>query len=402
MEGGNHPFSTSSSSVYFPTFQMTDSTTNSRQRISLGRIAPTIVLICLLLDASLRFLPPNLVAFRGWEALSAFATGNRPFIQNGFYWNPRSYGDLANLGNLPHMRQYREDVFTTDAEGYRNRREAAKPFQGILLLGDSFVAGAAVRDDQTLSEQLITISGCPVYNGGSSPNSFELLNHLQMTRGLVVWEQSERTPIPLLPLTSPPKSHWEFRLLSSVVGTERTELLQRLRNYSPLQITFGRAVRFFQNDKVLPNPFRGVAEERLSNGRQILFGQTEITNYELDRPTDPAYFAALKTYLEKQGVELLVLLVPDKYVVYHDLIMPPSPLPEREPFLDLVEERLVAADVQVVNLTPHFRAEAKTLLARDEYIYWIDDTHWNAEGIREAAQSIAESNTVSQLSCRNR
>ncbi len=379
---------------------MTDLTKNSRHGISLGRIAPAIVLICFLLDVSLRSLPPRLIAFRGWEALSAFATGNRPFIRNGFYWNPRSYGDLANLGNLRHMRQYREDVFTTDADGYRNRREIAKPFQGILLLGDSFTAGAAVRDDQTLNEQLGNISGCPVYNGGSSPNSLELLNHLQMTRGLVVWEQSERTPIPLLPLMNEPRPHLGFRLLSRILGTERVELLQRLRDYSPLQIVFGRAVRLFQNDKILPNPFRGVAEARLSNGREVLFGKTEIENYELDRPTDPAYFVALKTQLEKEGIGLLVLLVPDKYVVYHDLIVPPSPLPERRPFLDIVEERLVAAHVPVVNLTPHFREEAKALLPRDEYIYWMDDTHWNAKGIHEAAQVIAETKAISQLPCR--
>ncbi len=381
---------------------MTDSTTNSRQRISLGRIAPAIVLICLLLDASLRFLSPSLLAFRGWEALSAFATGNSPFIRNGFYWNPRSYGDLTNIGNLPQMRQYREDVFTTDADGYRNRREAAKPFQGILLLGDSFAVGAAVSDDETLSEQLNNLSGCPVYNGGSSPNSLELLNQLQMNRGLVIWEQSERTPIPQFPLLDAPKPRWEIRLTSGLLGVERAELLQQLTKYSPLQIIFGRAVRLFQNDKILPNPYRVVAEARLRNGRDILFGQKEVENYELDRPTDPAYFVALKTQLEEKGIGLLVLLVPDKYVVYHDLIAPPSPLPERRPFLDIVEDRLVADQVPAVNLTPHFREKANALLARDQYIYWMDDTHWNAEGIHEAAQEIAESNTVSQLSCRNR
>jgi hypothetical protein len=51
-------------------------------------------------------------------------------------------------------------------------------------------------------------------------------------------------------------------------------------------------------------------------------------------------------------------------------------------------------------LTPRFRNQAEALLAHDTYLYWLDDTHWNAEGIRDAAQAIAESKTVSQCPCR--
>jgi hypothetical protein len=381
---------------------MTDSTTNSRRRLSLGHVAPAVVLICFLLDVSLRFLPPKVFAFRGWEALGVYATGNSPFVRNGFYSNPRSYGDLPNLANLPQLRQYREDEFTTDAEGYRNRGEVARPFDGILLLGDSFAVGAAVRDDQTLSEQVSRISGCPVYDGGSSPDFLKLLGQLQMTRGLVIWEQSERTPIPRLPLVNTPRPGLGFRLMSRVLGVERTELLQRLKDYSPLQSLFGRAVKLTQNNKIFPNPNRGVVEAQLRNGREMLFMQSELNNYELDRPTDPAYFVALQAQLDKQGTGLLVLLVPDKYAVYHDLIASGSTEPERRPFLDIVAQRLVAANVPVVNLTPHFIEEAQSLLARNEYIYWTDDTHWNAEGISEAAQALSETKLVSQLPCRSR
>lgn len=405
MEGRNRPSSTSNSSVYIAVFEMTYYT-NSRFRISLGRIAPAVVLICFLLDVSLRALPPKLIAFRGMEALGTFATGNGPFAHNGFYRNLRSYGDLANMGNFPQMRQYREDVFTTDAEGYRNRQTMVSPFRGILLLGDSFAVGSGVRDDQTLSEQLSNRSGCPVFNGGDSRNTTELMNHLHMPGGLVIWEQSERDPLPQFNLT-PSKgkpiemqSTLEFRVISRVLGVKRAEFLRQLKFYSPLQTIFSRAVRLIQNDRILPNPFNGVVEAHLLNGREILFLQSEIENYQSDRSTDPAYFAVLKTQLQSKGIRLLVLLVPDKYVVYYDLIMPPSPLPERRPFLDLVEERLAAADVPVVNLTPQFRENAKDLLARDQYLYWMDDTHWNAEGIREATQAIEESRTASELVCR--
>ena len=174
-----------------------------------------------------------------------------------------------------------------------------------------------------------------------------------------------------------------------------------LESYSPLKILFGRAVKLLQNDKILPNPYRSaVVAAKLRNGREILFLSSEVKNYEMDRPTDPEFFIQLKIQLQEKGIGLLVLLVPDKYVVYHDLLLPASPQTERRPFLDVVEQRLAAANVPVLNLTPDFRKQAEALLARGEYLYWLDDTHWNAEGIHEAAQAITNSKAVSECSCR--
>lgn len=367
------------------------------------------MLICFVLDISFRFLPPRLITFRAWESMTLFATGSGPFVPNTVYSSARSYGDLASLGNLPSLRQYRSEVFTTDAAGYRNRREAPRPFSGILIVGDSFSASTGVADEQTLSEQLGNISGRSIYNGGMTPSLWPLLQDLRMTSGLVVWEQSERAGLPQTPLSSSQPDHgWKSRLADRIIGPERTEALRRLNKragalwrYSPLQILFGRAVKLLQNAEIFPNPYRHeVVTGKLRNGREILFLPTELENYEQDRQTDPKFFIQLKTELQNKGIGLLVLLVPDKYVVYHDLLSPVSTRPERRPFLDVVEQRLADANIPVVNLTPRFRKQAQMLLAYDEYLYWLDDTHWNAEGIREAAQAIAESRSVSQCPCR--
>jgi hypothetical protein len=53
-----------------------------------------------------------------------------------------------------------------------------------------------------------------------------------------------------------------------------------------------------------------------------------------------------------------------------------------------------------MNLTPKFSKQAASLLPQDEYLYWMDDTHWNGEGIREAAQAITNSKAVSECRCR--
>jgi hypothetical protein len=377
----------------------------SQQRNLLSRIAPAVVLICFLLDVSLRFLPPRLIVFRAWESQTLFATVNKPFIPNSVYSNPRSYGDLSNFANLPYLRQYHEEVFSTDSAGYRNPREVAKPFSGILFVGDSFTAGSGVSDAQTLSEQLKGISGCGVYNGAPTLSLWELLKYLQMTRGLVIWQQLGRSA---LPSSIVPKPNWKRQLVLRVFGNERSEALRRikkyildLQSYSPLGIMFGRTVKLLQNDKILPNPYRGeVVDAKLSNGRQILFLPTEVNDCESNRPTDPEFFVELNRQLQKKGIGLLVLLVPDKYDVYHDLLLSASRRTERKPFLDVLEQRLVAANVPVLNLRPRFLEQAKALLAHDEYLYRLDDSHWSAEGIREAAQAIKDSRVVSQCPSR--
>jgi len=172
------------------------------------------------------------------------------------------------------------------------------------------------------------------------------------------------------------------------------------RSYSPLQIFSGRAVRSLQNDWILPNPYRlRAVATRLRGGRDILFLPAELRNYARDRSASAAFFVQFQSQLQEKGLGLLVLLVPDKYVVYHDLLEQAPPGAERQPFLNIVEQRLVAAHVPVVNLTTRFRDRAEALLARDEYLYWLDDTHWNGAGIQVAAQAIAESQAVLECRC---
>ena len=92
--------------------------------------------------------------------------------------------------------------------------------------------------------------------------------------------------------------------------------------------------------------------------------------------------------MARRNLQLVVLLVPDKYTVY-------GPLLEGNPG-DLGGERLLAAiaqelrktDIPVVNLTQKFRVSAAEALSRNEYIYWRDDTHWNPLGIKLAAASL--------------
>jgi len=111
--------------------------------VNIGRWAPRILMLLFLVEVALRFVPVNYVAYRGWEAARSSGGGGF-FLPNQRYENDRSYGDLANLGNLPARREYRRDTFTTDGRGYRNPPDllsGARP--AAVLLGDSRPRGTS-------------------------------------------------------------------------------------------------------------------------------------------------------------------------------------------------------------------------------------------------------------------
>src|SRR5438445_13721830 len=132
----------------------------------LGFVIPCLLAVMGLVDLGLRLMSIDPLTFRAWEALLRNRPPGAAFEPSRRYDNPRSYGDLAALGNFPELRQYRPERFTTDALGFRNVPEILNEEVGAILPGDSFVVGSGVSDDETLSAGLITRLGRVVYNAG--------------------------------------------------------------------------------------------------------------------------------------------------------------------------------------------------------------------------------------------
>src|SRR3984893_8042638 len=159
-----------------------------RSCMRLRFLIPSLFVATLIVDASLRFVPPQRVGFRAWEPASLFATAEGWFAPKFYYQNDRSYGDLPNLGNLPRFRQYRREVFTTDEFGYRNPpRGGGNDMPAAVVVGGSFAAGCSVSDWDTLSQQLMShLSGRQVYNGAGGfggarwKTTSELIQRLHM------------------------------------------------------------------------------------------------------------------------------------------------------------------------------------------------------------------------------
>ena len=104
----------------------------------IGKLAPAILVLAMIADAGLRFVPLHQLAFRAWEAArTPFENTGNPFEPDFHYHNRRAYGDLANLGNRPDLREFHDETFTSDRFGFRNPPEFDHPPCAILA-GSSF------------------------------------------------------------------------------------------------------------------------------------------------------------------------------------------------------------------------------------------------------------------------
>jgi hypothetical protein len=353
-----------------------------------------LAVVCLL-DIGLRFTSVDPLSFRAWEVMSRYRPPGAAFEPNRQYHKDRTYGDAAAMGNMPELRQYRREVFTTDAFGFRNVGDLRTRGVAAIMIGDSSAVGSGVSDDQTLPARLTALSNCGVYNAGGEdaqpgPDRVVALSRkLGVRGGLVIHLYTEDRELPTVPPIRKRRVDQILALtpdwMNSVVGR-----IRGIVTVSPLRILGERALKALENGRILPNIYAvNVVKAAVYNGDTMLFPAAHVRNFYRTRALAADYWTWLQTDLRTEHLDLLVLLVPGKYSVYRPFLVDQPPVGDgMGDFLARVERELRGAGVPVLNLAPMFAAQAGAHLARHEYLYWLDDTHWNAQGIDLAAAAI--------------
>jgi hypothetical protein len=369
-----------------------------------GTLLPMLMAAAFAGELASRLLPLDLVAFRVWEpALRTTPGAPGPFEPGKVVTQQRAYGDLAALGNDRRLRQYHDETFHVDRLGFRNSYDVDHTVYAGIVTGDSFVVGHAEPEAATFSGRLTRLAGARFYNAGASlPPGAPLPDvlasvaaTLRIYPGLVVYELLERvarTPPPArldMPLvTYPPVlPGLSFRPWLRGVARRFAPTVE-----SPLHIASVRMVKWLEDDALRPNAHASaVVRRELTNGDEMLFLPWDLAPVGDVQPLAAAWSGYLSWYagkLEGHGLKVVVLLVPDKYTVYGPLTPDGSWQPESGRLLAGIEDRLCSSGVAVVNITSLFRARAAEDLSRHEYLYWRDDTHWNARGIALAAEAV--------------
>ena len=369
-------------------------------RPGLGRLLPGIIGVLMAVDLAARFAPLDPLCFQAWECLTQYQEPGAIFQASRQFRSERTHGNLSNMGNLSGFRQYRSQVFTTDERGFRNPPAMELAHLDGLVVGDSFVAGYGITDSETLPAQL-GAAGLRFYNAGGPYAYLATAQTLKTRLGLrdgsviVVWTESE--PLAQLQDAEAKATHPDARsrALTSLFGPQGERLRGLARGWwytSPVQILAEKAYLAMANDRVLPNIYADrVVRRRLRSGDAVLFYPPDVENFHRHRDVRAAgaYLTWLATELRKEGLAPFVVLAPSKYSVYRALLDDPGPEPEDAVHpLARLEQALRAGGIPALDLTPRFREQAREDLPKREYIYWLDDTHWNGRGVGVAADLI--------------
>jgi hypothetical protein len=346
----------------------------------------------LLLVIGSSFEPP---AFRPFELL---LQGHSHFLPNRVV-EMDAYGALAYVHHTPEYRHVRKNRFSTDAAGFRNPPFAAAP--RIVLLGDSFVVGVGLSDEETLSFQLSGLLNEPVYNYGAQGN--EAIPLFLSDRRFV------RNP-PRVAVFMPSQS-----AISPIVMPKRVDAYVPITQTQPSHVrvwldTWTRPIYSIHGkitDFLLvverDNGLKRWTQESYSRAHRAVFGFPNLIEVEgkpalvqtiqaqlLDKTPEERKLDAIVASLQevrdalaRRGTQLLIAPIPETGDVYLDLVPADQQAAVQKPlFLDVFLDRLRQEGFRTYDVRPDLRAR------RSPYLFLRDDTHWNERGVRLTAEAL--------------
>lgn len=335
----------------------------------------------------------------GWNGPEAEFIGDHEFSFRrpaNAHWSGRPRSNMAQLFNLPIRASYQQS-FSTDSHGFRN--PAALDRADIALIGDSYIEGAYVSDEETVGVRLHELTGRAVADLGVSGYGTE-----QELKVL------ERFALPL----EPKMVAWFFFEGNDLDDDQNYDNAMAYEHgvrapeaKKPLSVRWREFVNrsFTENvfmqgrqwsDPLVPNGIDSFGWFRDAGGmvhRLYFFdfyakrtiGKYELQRLEITRTT----LIQGAEIARHHGINLVVYYIPIKFRVYADLCTfpPGSPCRQWHPW-DL-ESRFAAfckeAGIRFVSLTDSMRRAAST----GAVLYAPEDSHWNAEGHAFVAKEVA-------------
>ena len=310
------------------------------------------------------FLPLSLFTHRPWEALLYRHAG----VGMPFY--PNQSLQMLSTGDLRHHTSgtiEKNERWVTDPRGYRNDHFIEKA--DILLVGDSFMAGATITQDSTLSNTLMRKyhDSVKVYN--MAPASFADFVTL-LEKGVI------KKP--------------RLLIFSVVEGTVPKPINARSDNgqvyeSTPLSVLEDRITRLYALNYLKARLFnrhgRGIPG---ADSSDMFFLNRE--NQRDDKATIDRIvrtMAEYQAYCQAAGIAFLFMPMPNKETVYFEQV----PLPQQPDYLFRLDSKLRSKTVATLNALAVFNRYRQH---SNKLLYHLDDSHWNATGVNVIADELVK------------
>lgn len=335
--------------------------------------------------------PPEFFCYRAWEC----ALGHdRPFIP-WYVWRAPASGDLSHTAGAPQLNRFRAQTFTTDEYGFRDRVGQADRHPDVVIVGDSFAAGAAVSDGELLDAMIEKETGLVVYNLATLRlrNFYTDQRFLDHPPRWVIAFHVERDLAPenfvLLKGDKPwtpqrfaDRAAYDRSLRPGVRG--RWKQANENMNYHSLLSFYGeRGLKGLLWKLRLYDFPEQIGHYDPTSGflfyAQSVRQQADPSDKLRELPATVGAMRDAERKLAARGIRLIVLVAPDKEDIYH-LMIPALRGRDTGVYLERLETELTRLGVTHV---PTQRLLAAHLSRRPyEILYFPDDTHLTPLGHR--------------------
>lgn len=359
------------------------------------------LLACLEAPAMLKLVHWRLLFDRvsGEENRYAYSYRHDPELgfrrRPGDTWSGRPPSDIEGGANMPPSKQ-QPITFTYDQWGYRNLTDQKQV--DVIMIGDSYIEGWYVSDDETAAHILQINMQRPVANlgvAGYGSQQASIVLHREAARlkpQVVVWSLFEGNDLY-------DDNDFENAMLAGPQDDPQSEAHPEgfARGQGWKERSFTRqALRRLRRwlEPIIPNraPYFGYLTQAGHESQIVYFADYAGVAWSdwIDGRWQQARatFAKAVTYADEQNIKLIFIYVPIKYRVYQPFIEidADSPLNDWELWQlpRLFAEFCASANVACIDLTEMFQ----TAVRDGEMPYALTDTHWGVTGHRLVAERL--------------
>lgn len=283
-------------------------------------------------------------------------------------------------------------IWKTDKYGFRNDSSKVMEYE-IVLVGDSFSAGPSnVSQEFILSTQIGNKVKHNVYN--YSPMKIDEyfinnLNTMNIKPKLVIYQVVERIIPKIVGCELKSKNNLNVILMDNI------KLILGLDFLSYIEIIINnflmRGPIIYLEDKI-NSIFCNLRLPVVVGSDNVLFykGSLEINSMVIDDDDIRNIAIKLKFIndsLKFLGIDFIFLPVPNKESVYYELLPEETKMNFRNRhYLTKLHDELRSLGVRSIDTYSVFRSR----FLAGERLYFLDDTHWNKEGIELASELISK------------
>jgi len=292
------------------------------------------------------------------------------------------FGDMVAMDPSlkDELSEPHEIVFRTDDAGFRNDKNYTN--EPYIILGDSFATTIGATQADTLVSQLnaampgqFVSRAFPGAPKDYEANAIRFLERVSsdvkfiwfIFEGNDLYRPHDHADAPYMPGF---KNEWRDHFAPNRMPFLTTRAISLL-------IKNAKATRRAEENAESPVITHEIA------GRQVGF----LKRY-IDMVTAPELELRILATPEVMQRTACVFFIPDKYRVHKPWI--PEGAEPTGAGLAAVKKLFDARNIPVVDLTPALQAAASQAMEDGSFVFWRDDTHWNARGIAAVVPEVAK------------